>query len=465
MYPLGAAGDSIVSGFLFSLLSFVVAIGILVTVHEFGHFWVARRLGVKVLRFSIGFGKPLWTRTFGKDETELVVASIPLGGYVKMLDEREGEVAGEELARAFNRQPVSTRIAVVIAGPAFNFMFAILIYWVMFVSGVPGMKPVVGDVLPSSYAAAAGIRSGDEIRSIEQQSTPTWETAIMALLNTNLDGKDTISLTVIDAGGRERHLQAYFEKPDELLQKGGVLDNFGLRPWQPPAVIERLVAGGAGERAGMLPGDEVVHADDTPINSWEQWVNYVRERPDKPIAMQVRRNGKVVELVVTPDRESDKGAVIGRIGAYVQLPDEEERATMRVVVRYGPLEAVPQALSKTWEVTTLTLRTLWKMISGRASVENLSGPISIAQYAGQSAAVGLITFLGFLGIVSVSLGVLNLLPVPILDGGHLLFYMVELVKGSPLSETALLIGQKIGITLLLALMSLAFYNDLVRLFE
>jgi regulator of sigma E protease len=327
------------------------------------------------------------------------------------------------------------------------------------------MKPVVGDVLPSSYAAAAGIRSGDEIRSIEQQSTPTWETAIMALLNTNLDGKDTISLTVIDAGGRERHLQAYFEKPDELLQKGGVLDNFGLRPWQPPAVIERLVAGGAGERAGMLPGDEVVHADDTPINSWEQWVNYVRERPDKPIAMQVRRNGKVVELVVTPDRESDKGAVIGRIGAYVQLPDEEERATMRVVVRYGPLEAVPQALSKTWEVTTLTLRTLWKMISGRASVENLSGPISIAQYAGQSAAVGLITFLGFLGIVSVSLGVLNLLPVPILDGGHLLFYMVELVKGSPLSETALLIGQKIGITLLLALMSLAFYNDLVRLFE
>jgi len=465
MYRLGAGGEGIVSGFLFSLLSFVVAIGILVTVHEYGHFWVARLLGVKVLRFSIGFGKPLWTRTFGRDETELVVASIPLGGYVKMLDEREGEVAEEELARAFNRQPVSTRIAVVIAGPAFNFIFAILVYWVMFVSGVPGMKPVVGEVVPSSYAAAAGIRSGDVIRSIEQQPTPTWEAAIMALLNANLDGKDTIRLTVDDADGRERHLQVYFEKPDELLKKGGVLDNFGLSPWQPPAVIERLVAGGAGERAGMLPGDEVVHADATPINNWEQWVSYVRERPGKPIAMQVLRNGRVVELVVTPDRESDKGVMIGRIGAYVQLPSEEERATMRVVVRYGPLDAVPQALNKTWEVTTLTLRTLWKMISGRASVENLSGPISIAQYAGQSAAVGLITFLGFLGIVSVSLGVLNLLPVPILDGGHLLFYMVELVKGSPLSETTLLIGQKIGITLLLALMSLAFYNDLVRLFE
>jgi regulator of sigma E protease len=452
-------------GFLFSLLSFVVAIGVLVTVHEYGHFWVARRLGVKVLRFSIGFGKPLWTRTFGKDATELVVASIPLGGYVKMLDEREGEVAAEELPRAFNRQPVSTRIAVVIAGPAANFIFAVLAYWVMFVSGVPGLKPVVGEVLPSSYAAAAGIRNGDEIRSIENLPTPTWEATIMALLTANLDERDTVNLTVVDAGGKERHLQAYFEVPDALLKKGGVLDNFGLGPWQPPALIERLVAGGAGERAGLLPGDKVVHADESPIRNWGQWVDYVRERPGKPIAVQLMRNGERVELLVTPDAESDKGSIIGRIGAYVQLPGEEERATMRVVVRYGLLEAVPQALNKTWEVTTLTLRTLWKMVSGRASVENLSGPISIARYAGQSAAVGLVTFLGFLGIVSVSLGVLNLLPVPILDGGHLLFYLVEMVKGSPLSETVQLAGQKIGITLLLALMSLAFYNDLVRLFE
>ena len=242
-------------GFFFSLASFVVAIGVLVTVHEFGHFWVARRLGVKVLRFSIGFGKPLWTRTFGKDATELVVAAIPLGGYVKMLDEREGEVAEVELSRAFNRKPVSTRIAVVVAGPAFNFMFAILAYWVMFVSGVPGIKPVVGEVQPSSYAAAAGIRAGDEILSIENMPTPTWESTIMALLDANLDGKEVIGLAVADADGNERHLQAYFEEPDALLKKGGVLDNFGLNPWQPPAVIERLVAGGAGERDGLLPGD------------------------------------------------------------------------------------------------------------------------------------------------------------------------------------------------------------------
>ena len=452
-------------GFFYSLVSFIVVIGVLVTVHEYGHFWVARRLGVKVLRFSIGFGKPLWTRTFGKDATELVVAAIPLGGYVKMLDEREGEVAEEELERAFNRQPVSTRIAVVVAGPAANFLFAILAYWIMFVSGVTGLKPVVGEVLPYSYAAAAGIRAGDEILSIENQPTPTWETAIMALLTANLDGKKIVNLRVVDSAGNERFLQAFFGSPDALLKKGGVLDNFGLGPWRPPAVIERLVEGGAGERAGILPGDKVVHADDTPVSNWEQWVEYVRARPGEGITMQVMRQGKIVELSVTPDRESENGNSIGRIGAYVQLPGEQERATMRVVVRYGLLQAVPEALYKTWDVTTLTLRTLWKMVNGRASVENLSGPISIARYAGQSASVGLATFLGFLGIVSVSLGVLNLLPVPILDGGHLLFYLVEIVKGSPLSETAQLVGQKIGITLLLALMSLAFYNDLVRLFE
>ena len=452
-------------GFFFSLLSFIVAIGLLVTVHEYGHFWVARRLGVKVLRFSIGFGKPLWMRRFGRDATELVVAAIPLGGYVKMLDEREGEVATEELERAFNRKPVSTRIAVVVAGPAANFLFAIIAYWAMFVSGVTGLKPVVGDVLPASYAAAAGIRAGDEIRFIENQPTPTWEATIMALLNANLKGKEIVNLRVLDSAGNERYLQAYFETPDALLKKGGVLDNFGLSAWRPPAVIERLVEGGAGERAGMLPGDKVVYADNSPIRNWEQWVEYVRERPGERIAMQLLRNGERVELNVTPDRASENGNSIGRIGAYVQLPSEEERATMRVVVRYGLLEAVPEALNKTWEVTTLTLRTLLKMVSGRASVENLSGPISIARYAGQSAAIGLATFLGFLGIVSVSLGVLNLLPVPILDGGHLLFYLLEMVKGSPISETAQLVGQKIGITLLLALMSLAFYNDLVRLFE
>jgi regulator of sigma E protease len=450
---------------LFSVLAFIVAIGVLVTVHEFGHFWVARRLGVKVLRFSIGFGQPLWKRTFGADNTELVVASIPLGGYVKMLDEREGEVAPEELQRAFNRQPLRTRVAVVAAGPLFNFLFAILAYWMMFVVGVPGMRPLVGGVVPGSYAAMAGIVSGDEIVAVENTPTPTWEATVLALLDASLAESGNVALNVRDPQGAERHLQVQFDTSSELLQAGGVLENFGLEPWRPPAVIDRLVAGGAGERAGLLPGDRIVRADDVAISSWEQWVDYVRDRPGQAIRLQVVREAREVALDLVPDSVTEEDKTIGRIGAYVRLPGDEQRATMRVVVRYGPLQALPEALGKTWGVTTLTLRTLWKMVTGKASVESLSGPISIAQYAGQSAAIGLATFLGFLGIVSVSLGVLNLLPVPVLDGGHLLFYLLELVKGSPVSEAAQLLGQKIGIALLLALMSLAFYNDLVRLFD
>jgi regulator of sigma E protease len=450
---------------LVSLLAFIIAIGVLVTVHEFGHFWVARRLGVKVLRFSVGFGKPLWQRRFGADDTELVVASIPLGGYVKMLDEREGEVPAAELGRAFNRQPVSSRMAVVVAGPLFNFLFAIVVYWLMFVAGVPGLRPVVGAVMPDSYAEQAGILSGDEILAVEETATPTWEATMLALLDASLDGHDSVMLMVRNSQGVERHLQASFESSDELLQKGGVLENFGLTPWQPPAVIDRLVEDGAGARAGLQPGDRIVQADATAINSWSQWVEYVRARPGQVIEVRVLRADQEHVLQLTPATVTDAGQTIGRIGAYVRLPDDEQRATMRVVVRYGPLQAVSEALDKTWDVTTLTLRTLLKMISGGASVENLSGPISIAQYAGQSATIGLAAFLGFLGIVSVSLGVLNLLPVPVLDGGHLLYCLIELAKGSPVSEAAQLVGQKIGIALLLALMSLAFYNDLIRLFD
>ena len=288
---------------------------------------------------------------------------------------------------------------------------------------------------------------------------------MLALLDASLDGHRSVPLTVRDPQQVERQLQASFESSDELLQKGGVLENFGLTPWQPPAVIDRLVEDGAGVNAGLQPGDRIVQADAAAINSWSEWVEYVRARPGQMIEVRVLRAGRQHVLDLTPDSVSDGGQTIGRIGAYVRLPDDEQRATMRVVVRYGPLQAMAEALGKTWDVTTLTLRTLWKMISGGASVENLSGPISIAQYAGQSASIGLAAFLGFLGIVSISLGVLNLLPIPILDGGHLLYYLIELVKGSPVSEAAQLVGQKIGIALLMALMTLAFYNDLIRLFD
>jgi regulator of sigma E protease len=453
------------NGVFISIAAFIVAIGVLVTVHEYGHFWVARRLGVKVLRFSIGFGKPLWKTTFGADRTELVVAAIPLGGYVKMLDEREGDVSVEEQHRAFNRQSLRTRIAVVVAGPLFNFLFAIFVYWAMFVAGVPGLRPIVGDVIDGSYAARAGILAGDEIISIEDRPTPTWEAVVMEMLDAGLGEEATIGLTVSGTDGDERHLQARIEESSDLLEKGGILENFGLGLWQLPPVIDEIVEGAAADSAGLQRDDRILSADGVEINSWNDWVAYVRERPEQALQMRVLRGEREIDVGLVPARKLEFGQEIGYIGAAVRLPDEEQRDTMRVVVRYGVLKAFPAALGKTWKVATLTLRTLWKMLTGKASVENLSGPISIAHYAGQSAAIGLAAFLGFLGIVSVSLGVLNLLPVPVLDGGHLLYYLVEMVKGSQVSEAVQLVGQKIGIILLLALMSVALYNDLLRLIE
>ncbi len=451
------------SGVLYSLAAFIVAVGVLVTVHEFGHFLVARLVGVKVLRFSVGFGKPLWRRQASPEATEFVVAAIPLGGYVKMVDEREGNVSEADLPYAFNRKPVGSRIAVVLAGPAFNFLFAILAYWLMFASGVPGLKPVVAEPPPASPAAQAGLQARDEILRVDGRVTRTWDDAALAILDGLLGGRRLV-LEVRSVDDRVRTAELNLSDSGEILEGNDLLREIGLRPYRPPmpAVIDRIVPGGAAERAGLQPGDHILSADGKPIDDWEDWVEYVRARPEQGIAVTVDRNGAAVEIQLWPERVEMDDASIGRIGAYVRIP-ETLGEDLRTVVRYGPLEALTHGIAKTWRMSALTLRTLWKMLLGQASVENLSGPISIAQYAGHSASAGFSSFLGFLAIVSISLGILNLLPIPVLDGGHLLFYVIEIIKGSPVSEQAEAFGQRIGIALILALMTLALFNDFARL--
>ncbi len=451
------------NGFLLSLAAFIVAIGVLITVHEFGHYWVARRMGVKVLRFSIGFGKPLWTRVAGADRTEYVLAAIPLGGYVKMLDEREGDVAPDELNRAFNRKPLYARFAVVAAGPVFNLVFAVAAYWVIFVTGVQGLVPIVGQVTPQSPAAMAQLHEKDRIVAVEGREVQTWSGANVAMIDAVLSGGE-MALEVEDEQGQRRVLLISITDPMALMEDNRLLENLGIGIWRPtlPPVLGDVVVGGAAERAGLRSGDEVVSAGGTSITSWMAWVEFVRAHPAQEQPVEILRDGRMETIFLTPDAVEEAGMPVGKIGAGPQVPDNLY-AKLRAEERYGPVEAVGVALGKTWDMSLLMLRMIGKMIIGEASVENISGPISIAQYAGQSAQFGLVSFLGFLAVVSISLGVLNLLPVPLLDGGHLLYYVIEAVKGSPVSEAAEIVGQKIGIGLLVALMVLAFYNDLSRL--
>jgi len=453
------------SGLLFTTAAFILAISLLVTVHEFGHFWVARRAGVKVLRFSIGFGKPIYTRRFGRDRTEFVIAAIPLGGYVKMLDEREAPVPESELDRAFNRKPVGARIAIVVAGPAFNFLFALFVYWVMFVSGVPGIKPIVGPVLEQSPAAQAGFETHDRIVDIDGREVRSWDEALLALLGGALDKRE-LHIRVQGGDGIVRERIMGLRQVDGLLDKGNLLEKLGLEPWRPVVepVFGELVPGEPAAQAGIHPGDRILSADGQSIGSWNEWVDFVRTRPDRDINLWLERDGSQINIRLRPARVELDGVTIGRIGALPRVPPDTGKE-LRVDVRYGPFEAVSASVQKCWEISTLTLRTLWKMLIGEASVENISGPLTIAQIAGQTASIGLASFLGFLGLVSISLGVLNLLPIPVLDGGHLLYYLIELLKGSPLSEQAEALGQRIGIALLLALMSLAVVNDLMRLLD
>lgn len=447
-----------------TLLAFIIAIAVLVTFHELGHYWVARLFNVKVLRFSLGFGKPFYIKRFAGGETEWAIAAIPLGGYVKMLDEREGDVAEHELARAFNRQPVLHRMAIVVAGPLANLLLAVLLYWGLFIYGVPGIKPVLGVIPASSPAAAAQLHAGDNVVAINGQPTPSWQEVRWVLLDLILQ-QHTASIELRSASGETlfRVLDMSALQPGDL--DGDFLDKLGLRPYRPPVlpVIDKLVEGGAAQRGGLQEQDRILAVNGQSIPEWDIFVESVRANPGKPLSLEVERGGATRMLSVTPDTLAESGRQIGRIGAAPKI-DRARFEALLTEVRYPLDTALTEALRKTWETSVVSLKMMWKMVQGEVSLKNLSGPITIADYAGQSAQIGPGAYLAFLALISISLGVLNLLPVPLLDGGHLLYYAVEWIKGSPVSERFWEAGQRIGIALLVTMMAFALYNDISRLF-
>jgi regulator of sigma E protease len=447
---------------LFTIASFIVALAILIAVHEFGHFWVARKLGVKVLRFSIGFGRPLWKHRGRVDDTEYVIAAIPMGGYVKMLDEREAPVDAAERGRAFNRQSLAVRSAIVVAGPLFNFIFAVVAFWLVFVIGDIGLKPLIGEVEVGSRAEEAGLTVGDEVLAVGDELTPSWEKVVYALLAQSLD-QQQLPVRVRGEAGGERQLWLNTQNLQSLAEDGKVLEGLGLRPSRPllPPVIGQVLSGEPAEQAGLEKGDRILSVDGVTVESWSQWVDYVQKRPQQRLQLEIERAGEVLSVVLTTAVKGEGEKAHGRIGAGVLVP-EGLLEDYRSLVRYGPVDAVGQALYKTWDMSVLMLRIMGKMLIGEVSIKNLSGPISIADSAGKSASYGLVYFIKFLALVSVSLAVINLLPIPVLDGGHLFFFLVEAVKGSPLSERVMEQGQKIGLLILLVIMSIAFYVDLNR---
>jgi regulator of sigma E protease len=438
-------------------------LALLVVFHELGHYWVARRCGVKVLRFSIGFGKVIYRKRFTNSETDWVISAIPLGGYVKMLDEREGEVAAHELSRTFNRQPVLNRIAIVAAGPLANFLLAILLYWVMFVHGVPGLKPVLGEVTPNSPAASAMLQEGETIISLNGDPVPSWQELRWTLLDLSLKGMDVTLIGQSPQGEMLSHQLTTAELKSEDLD-GDFIAKLGLKPYQPLMlpVIGELAEGGVAQQSGLQVGDLVLRADGVPLQRWSDLVEVVRQHPELPVYFDIQRGEMTTSVQLTPRGVEESGVQVGKIGAGPKV-DKAAWQAMLTEVSYGAGDALQHAMRKTWETSIISLKMMGEMVMGDVSMKNLSGPITIADYAGQSAAMGVAAYLGFLALISISLGVLNLLPIPLLDGGHLLYYVAELVKGSPVSEQAWDIGQRIGIALLGTLMVFAMFNDINRL--
>lgn len=448
---------------LYSIGITLATLAVLVAVHEFGHFWVARRCGVKVLRFSIGFGTPL-LRWRDSQDTEYAVAAIPLGGYVKMLDEREGEVDPKEVHRAFNRKPVLSRIAVVVAGPLANFILAIVAYWALFMAGETGYAPIIGEVETGSVAEVAGLEPGQEIVAIDGRETPTWQAVSFRLLE-RIGDTGSIRFSV-----RYPESDVVYESQGQLdrwlagEEEPNLLGGLGLTLFMPPVVpvLSEIVPDSPAQRAGLQTGDRILSSDGVPMNLWEEWVDYVRARPNVPMAVLLHRDGLELEVMLTPDTAADaEGEAIGRVGVGVQLPEMPE--SQRREFHRGPLEALVAGAQRTGDMAGFTVNSMVKMVQGLISPKNLSGPITIAKVATTSAKSGLESYIGFLALLSISLGVLNLLPIPVLDGGHLLYYTIELLVGRPVPERVQMVGYQIGLLMVVSLMMFALYNDFSRL--
>ena len=437
----------------------IVSLGILVTFHEYGHVWVARRCGVKVLRFSVGFGQPI-VRWHGRDGVEYVIGWIPLGGYVRMLDEREGDVPAELLGQAFNRKSVWQRIAVVFAGPAFNLILCVALLWAMFMIGKADFKPLVGQV--QGIAAEAGFERDDRILAVDGQRMDTWTHAQIALATAAVDHRP-VQVEVLRGNGDSAQLRVDLSRLTGSTEPGNALRTIGIVPRQflLEPTVGGVAAGSAAEGAGLRSGDRILAIAGESLHSWDQIGAVVQARAaaGRPLVLEYERDGLRHEVLIQPRLDESVSPPRWLLGIAAPRGTAEYDA----LLRYGPVDAMGAALDESWRLTTATLGIVWRMLRGAMSLENLNGPISIAQYASASAQLGLAWFLSFLAMLSLSLAIMNLLPIPILDGGHLLYYLIELVKGSPVSERTMIAGQFVGMALLVGLMGLAFYNDILRL--